>query len=36
MIKTFIIDETEAGIRVDLYLSQLFEDVSRTKMQNLN
>ncbi len=35
MIKTFIIDETEAGIRVDLYLSQLFEDVSRTKMQNL-
>ena len=35
MIKTFIIDETEAGIRVDLYLSQLFEDVSRTKIQNL-
>ncbi|MCM1264651.1 MAG: RluA family pseudouridine synthase [Candidatus Gastranaerophilales bacterium] len=35
MIKTFIIDDTEAGTRIDLYLSELLEDVSRTKIQNL-
>lgn len=33
--KIFIVDETESGSRIDLYLSGLFENVSRTKIQNL-
>lgn len=33
--KTFIIDETEAGVRIDNYLSEILESVSRTKIQAL-
>lgn len=33
--KNFIIDESEAGVRIDNYLSDILENVSRTKIQTL-
>lgn len=33
--KIFIIDETETGTRLDNYLSSIFNNISRTKLQNL-
>ena len=31
----FIIDENDSGVRIDCYLSNLFADISRTKIQSL-
>ena len=33
--KLFIIDETEVGTRLDNYLASVYENISRTKIQNL-
>lgn len=33
--KLFIIDETEVGTRLDNYLASIYENISRTKIQNL-